>query len=331
MILAQLNKAGVFPQPCEATVDQPGRSVTSWRLLLLLDSRYIFFFFFFTLVAGPRRSLSLGLSDTRVCEPQIRARLVTTAHFCEVVTVDRPGRPATSWRLRHALRRRPALSPCVHPLILKSISLFFFFFTLVTGPRRSLSLELSDTGVCEPQIRVRLVTASHFCEVITIDQPRRRATSWPLRHARPIRDDLLTGFPHGIRALTPLTPNTAEHIPTLGALSPRGGPVLDPVLTLQSIGLCDEPHHGVFDTPALDIQRTTKPNVTVQLTLLTPRTNRFKRTLPPRGSRDPLRLAEGGALPCKGARASLFHAPLYSRSAWATSHMIASSTRPSNL
>ena len=32
---------------------------------------------------------------------------------------------------------------------------FFFFFTLVTGPRRSLSLELSDTRVCEPQIRAR--------------------------------------------------------------------------------------------------------------------------------------------------------------------------------
>jgi len=31
--------------------------------------------------------------------------------------------------------------------------LFFFFFTLVTGPRRSLSLELSDTRVYEPQIQ----------------------------------------------------------------------------------------------------------------------------------------------------------------------------------
>ena len=28
----------------------------------------------------------------------------------------------------------------------------------------------------------------------------------------------------------PLTPNTVELIPTLGALLPRGGPVLDPVL-----------------------------------------------------------------------------------------------------
>ena len=42
------------------------------------------FFFFFTLVTGPSRSLNLKLSDTRVNEPQIRARLGTTAHFCKV-------------------------------------------------------------------------------------------------------------------------------------------------------------------------------------------------------------------------------------------------------
>jgi len=40
-----------------------------------------FFFFFFTLVTGPGRSLSLKLSDTRVYEPHIRARLGTTAHY----------------------------------------------------------------------------------------------------------------------------------------------------------------------------------------------------------------------------------------------------------
>jgi len=36
------------------------------------------FFFIFTLVTGPGRSLSLKLSDTRVYEPQVRARLGTT-------------------------------------------------------------------------------------------------------------------------------------------------------------------------------------------------------------------------------------------------------------
>jgi len=39
---------------------------------------------------------------------------------------------------------------------------FFFFFTLVTGPRRSLSLKLSDTSVYAPQIRARLGTTAHF-------------------------------------------------------------------------------------------------------------------------------------------------------------------------
>ena len=38
--------------------------------------------------------------------------------------------------------------------------LFFFFFTLVTGPRRSLSLMLSDTRVYAPEIRTRLGTQS---------------------------------------------------------------------------------------------------------------------------------------------------------------------------
>ena len=44
-------------------------------------------FFFFTLVTGPRRSLGLKLSDTRVYEPQMRACLDTTAHFCKVVVL----------------------------------------------------------------------------------------------------------------------------------------------------------------------------------------------------------------------------------------------------
>ena len=39
-----------------------------------MGSHVFFFFFFFSLVTGPRRSLSLNLSDTKVYEPQIRAR-----------------------------------------------------------------------------------------------------------------------------------------------------------------------------------------------------------------------------------------------------------------
>ena len=48
------------------------------------------FLFFFTFVIDPRRSLSLKLSDARVNGPQIRARLVTTAHFCDVRPFSAP-------------------------------------------------------------------------------------------------------------------------------------------------------------------------------------------------------------------------------------------------
>jgi len=58
-------------------------------------------FFFVTLVKGPRRSLSLNLSDTRVYEPQIRARLGTTAHFCEV-DVLRLRRTRKQWSITRA-------------------------------------------------------------------------------------------------------------------------------------------------------------------------------------------------------------------------------------
>ena len=50
------------------------------------------------------------------------------------------------------------------------------FFTLLTGPRRSLSLKLSDTRVYEPQIRARLGTTT---------QPPTRATSTPPQHSSP--------------------------------------------------------------------------------------------------------------------------------------------------
>ena len=34
------------------------------------------------------------------------------------------------------------------------LNLFFFFFTLVTGPRRSFGFKLSDTRVYEPYIKL---------------------------------------------------------------------------------------------------------------------------------------------------------------------------------
>ena len=49
------------------------------------DALLLLLFFFLTLVTGPRRSLLLKLIDTTVYEPQIRARLGTTAYLCRAL------------------------------------------------------------------------------------------------------------------------------------------------------------------------------------------------------------------------------------------------------
>jgi len=67
------------------------------------------------------------------------------------VSYERGTRVCTS---TEAVPERPALScalragGCAHPLHV----IFFFFVTLVTGPRRSLSLKLRDTRVYEPPL-----------------------------------------------------------------------------------------------------------------------------------------------------------------------------------
>jgi len=68
------------------------------------------FFFFFTLVTGPRRSLSLNLSDTRVYEPQLRARLSTTAHFGAVVALKLRAVPVYAAGPCHLSQRRHGCS-----------------------------------------------------------------------------------------------------------------------------------------------------------------------------------------------------------------------------
>ena len=92
----------------------------------------LFFLSCFTLVTGPRRSLHLQLSDTRVYEPQVLALLVTRTHFCEVVVLKLRAAPVEcssrfkhspsgpSWRTRvppgrfhPALRTRPCA--CLSP------------------------------------------------------------------------------------------------------------------------------------------------------------------------------------------------------------------------
>ena len=67
---------------------------------------YVDVFFFFTLVTGPRRSLSLKMSDTRVYEPQIRARLyvdVDVTHRTVAKTTFRQNREFSNLTRTNAL------------------------------------------------------------------------------------------------------------------------------------------------------------------------------------------------------------------------------------
>ena len=67
--------------------------------------------FFFTLFTDPRRIWSPKLSDTRVYEPPIRARLGTTAHFCEVVLLKLRVRKEIASLNREALAKSVEV-PC---------------------------------------------------------------------------------------------------------------------------------------------------------------------------------------------------------------------------
>ena len=134
-----------------------------------LVTGHLLLFFSVTLVTGPRRSLSLKLSDTNVYEPHIQALLGTTLHCCQVVVL-KWGMSAVGRALFHGVA-------CPHQ---PHRGTFFFFFTLVTVPRRSLSLKLSDTNVYEPQIRARLGTTAHFYQTY-ICHIRSTAVCYPKR------------------------------------------------------------------------------------------------------------------------------------------------------
>ena len=104
-------------------------------------------------------SLSLTLTHTHTRRRGLRK--------CRKGTVSR-------WCGRRLTRRSPKSAPAPPPATLVN----FFFFTLVTGRKRSLSLTLSDTRVYEPQIRSchhlglpeksSRASASHFGKPSTI-------------------------------------------------------------------------------------------------------------------------------------------------------------------
>jgi len=95
----------MLPPPPPARMMLPalcGSTATSSAAASASATGFILLLFSFTLVTGPRRSLGLKLSDTRVYEPQIRARLGTTAHFCEVVVLKLRAVPPPARMMRPA-------------------------------------------------------------------------------------------------------------------------------------------------------------------------------------------------------------------------------------
>ena len=162
------------------------------------SSSCVLFLFFFTLATSLRRSLILKLSDTRVYEPHIRAPSVRQqarqlGGVRRVLGLHRsrwflPSTPEPCTLHPAPCTLHPALStlhpkPCtpnfhriafLHrvPVSHRSFltrNALLSCFTLVTGPRRSLSLELSDTRVHDPQAQTRLGTAALFCEVDALE------------------------------------------------------------------------------------------------------------------------------------------------------------------
>jgi len=88
----------------------------------------------------------------------------------------------------------PKPEPETQPL--RPSTLFSFFVSLVTGPRRSLSLKLSDTRVYAPQVRAHLGTTAHLCKVV---QPySQNSGSKPV--AGTVRTGPWTGPPRGVRS-----------------------------------------------------------------------------------------------------------------------------------
>jgi len=89
-------------------------------------------------VVGRNLFLSRGREKTSVCsECTPTSRYIAAACGDPIIRV---------WDRRMMAPRRPTSQG-------RAALLSLLFFTLVTGPRRSLSLKLSDTKVYEPQIR----------------------------------------------------------------------------------------------------------------------------------------------------------------------------------
>jgi len=87
--------------------------------------------------------------------PHTRTRFLLFFVLLLAATAERKSSGLVKVNTSFTDRSSPHLNACCAFFLLLFLC-FSFFFTLVTGPRRSLSLKLSDTRVYEPQIRARL-------------------------------------------------------------------------------------------------------------------------------------------------------------------------------
>jgi hypothetical protein len=137
----------------------------------------LLFFLFLTLVTGPRRFLSLKLSYTRVCEPQIRARLSPVREWAQLYGAGTRNcvccvALAVTWL--HIFRQRANLKPQ----------------TKWQGCSRRGTPSLPKD---EPHIRARLGTAAHLCKVVIAC----RQTSYTFTHRHPTRSPTAYTQAHG--------------------------------------------------------------------------------------------------------------------------------------
>ena len=101
----------------------------------------------YSLNSSPQPCLLVGIFRPKIdgCVPQTQHGNLKTVGQPEG---GRGRRPSVGTKNMVEVHSLPQQEPTHH--------FFFFFCTLVTGPRRSLSLKLSDSRVCKSHLRARL-------------------------------------------------------------------------------------------------------------------------------------------------------------------------------
>ena len=129
----------------------------------------------------------------------------------------------------------------------------FFFFTLVTGPRRSLRLKLSDTRVYEPQIRAQPRCATSRTGCGRRSTPPRRPSRPSSASSSPLASSATVAIHPGdnIRANGPSQKWTRPGMPTDSGGILRGCPLLGGAVcpnVVSRVALSPQPPFLLFVT-----------------------------------------------------------------------------------